>query len=53
MRILDKNDKNYFRQITDYYPLINPFRLQKETNVSIPSKTDIKAAKDWVDSNYK
>ena len=53
MRNIDKKDKDYFRQITDYYPLINPFRLQAVTNVSIPSKDDIEAAKEWVDSNYK
>ena len=53
MRITDKNHKNYLRQIVDYYPIINPDRLQKGTNISIPSKEDIKAAKNWVDTNYK
>ena len=53
MRITDRSHKLYFKQIIDYYPVINPYKLQKGTNISIPSKEDIQAAKDWVDTNHK
>jgi len=48
-----RKDKDYLKQIEDYYPLINPDRIQDITNTSIPSEEDIQEAKDWVDHNQK
>jgi|GEM_PF-2418482 len=53
MRITNKNHRLYLKQVLDYYPVINPHRLQKGTNIALPSQEDIKAAKAWVDSNQK
>ena len=42
-----------YKQIEDYYPLINPHRIENATNITVPSEEDIEKAKNWVDDVEK
>lgn len=48
-----KKDTARLKQIKDYYPIVNPEKIEDETNISIPSEQDKKRAKNWVDSTEK
>lgn len=49
----NKNDKSKYKQIKDYYPIVNPNEVEDVTNINVPSERDIKRAKDWVDETEK
>ena len=47
----NKIDK--FKQIKDYYPIINPHHIENVTHTTVPSEEDIEEAKKWVDETQK
>ena len=48
-----KKRKNPLKQTTDYYPIINPDKIEGAANISVPSEEDVEAAKHWVDKTEK
>lgn len=53
MSKIKKKNTARLKQTKDYYPIINPDKIEDETNTSIPSEQDKKRAKSWVDSTEK
>ncbi|MDD5017454.1 MAG: DUF3787 domain-containing protein [Eubacteriales bacterium] len=44
---------NKYKQIKDYYPVVNPHSIEEDTHISVPSEEDIEEAKRWVDETEK